>query len=132
MYIYSSIYLYYLLGCIVAATIPLSYFLQTIPAKPPLPPTVVDQTELLDDKKQDTVTDEKITTDLEKNEKDNFSAPTINEAIKEAFASPTFIMISLGFSVCGFHVAFLATHLPAYLVSTFMHRYKYVYTFITH
>ncbi|KAI9249834.1 major facilitator superfamily domain-containing protein [Helicostylum pulchrum] len=103
------------LGAIVALTIPLSYFLQTIPPIPALPPTVVDQTELLDDKVPDTDMDEKKTTDLEKNQKDDFSAPDIKTALKEAFSSPIFIMISLGFSVCGFHVSFLATHLPAYL-----------------
>lgn len=95
----------------------MSYFLQTIPPTPALPPTIVDQTELLDGKIQDTDMDEKKTTDLEKNQKDDFSAPDIKTALKEAFSSPIFIMISLGFSVCGFHVAFLATHLPAYLVS---------------
>ena len=34
------------------------------------------------------------------------------EAIAEAFRLPSFWMLSAGFLVCGFHVAFLATHLP--------------------
>jgi predicted MFS family arabinose efflux permease len=34
------------------------------------------------------------------------------EAIAEAFRLPSFWMLSAGFMVCGFHVAFLATHLP--------------------
>jgi len=34
------------------------------------------------------------------------------EAIGQALALPGFRLLSLGFFVCGFHVAFLATHLP--------------------
>ena len=34
------------------------------------------------------------------------------EAIAEALRLPSFWMLSAGFMVCGFHVAFLATHLP--------------------
>ena len=34
------------------------------------------------------------------------------EAIAQALAAPGFRYLSLGFLVCGFHVAFLATHLP--------------------
>jgi hypothetical protein len=40
---------------------------------------------------------------------------TIKAALKEAFTSVTFLLITLGFTVCGFHVSFIATHLPAYL-----------------
>ncbi|ORX58137.1 MFS general substrate transporter [Hesseltinella vesiculosa] len=39
----------------------------------------------------------------------------IGTVLKRAFTSPTFVLITLGFSVCGFHVAFLSTNLPAYL-----------------
>lgn len=34
------------------------------------------------------------------------------EAIKEAFNLPSYWMLCAGFFVCGFHIAFLATHLP--------------------
>ena len=34
------------------------------------------------------------------------------EAIVQALATPSFRYLSAGFVVCGFHVAFLATHLP--------------------
>jgi predicted MFS family arabinose efflux permease len=34
------------------------------------------------------------------------------QAIVQAFATPSYCYLSLGFLVCGFHVAFLATHLP--------------------
>ena len=37
---------------------------------------------------------------------------TAREAIAEALRLPSFWMLSAGFLVCGFHVAFLATHLP--------------------
>ena len=33
-------------------------------------------------------------------------------AIKRALSDPSYLMLSAGFFVCGFHVAFLATHLP--------------------
>lgn len=33
-------------------------------------------------------------------------------AIRRAFATPSFHMLCAGFFVCGFHVAFIATHLP--------------------
>lgn len=34
------------------------------------------------------------------------------DAIAQALRTPGFLMLSAGFFVCGFHVAFLATHLP--------------------
>ncbi|WP_093374762.1 MFS transporter [Variovorax sp. OV329] len=37
---------------------------------------------------------------------------TAKEAVAQALANPSFRLLSLGFFVCGFHVAFLATHLP--------------------
>lgn len=40
---------------------------------------------------------------------------TLGEAIKEAFNHKGYLMIHLGFFVCGFHVMFIATHLPSYL-----------------
>lgn len=41
--------------------------------------------------------------------------PPIRQALKEAFAHPSFWMLNLGFFVCGFHIAFVGTHLPAYI-----------------
>ncbi|MEZ9592265.1 MFS transporter [Vibrio breoganii] len=40
---------------------------------------------------------------------------TLKEAIKEAFTHKGYWLIHLGFFVCGFHVMFIATHLPSYL-----------------
>ena len=39
------------------------------------------------------------------------------EAIATAMRTPSFLMLSAGFLVCGFHVAFLATHLPGVIAS---------------
>jgi MFS family permease len=37
---------------------------------------------------------------------------TLKEALAEAFAHPSFWLLTVGFFVCGFHVAFIVTHLP--------------------
>ena len=38
-------------------------------------------------------------------------------AIRQALHTPSFLMLAAGFFVCGFHVAFLATHLPGVVAS---------------
>jgi predicted MFS family arabinose efflux permease len=40
---------------------------------------------------------------------------SLSEAFSEAFAYPSFWLLILGFFVCGFHVAFYAVHLPAFV-----------------
>ncbi|GAA4896461.1 MFS transporter [Ferrimonas pelagia] len=40
---------------------------------------------------------------------------TLSEALREAFAHKGYWLIHAGFFVCGFHVMFIATHLPSYL-----------------
>tara|TARA_B100000965_G_scaffold46836_1_gene34353 strand:+ start:62 stop:1282 length:1221 start_codon:yes stop_codon:yes gene_type:complete len=40
---------------------------------------------------------------------------TVNEALKEAFKSKSFIYLTLGFFVCGWHIALVATHIPIYI-----------------
>ena len=40
---------------------------------------------------------------------------TLGEAFREAIRHRGFALLTAGFFVCGFHVAFVATHLPAYL-----------------
>lgn len=37
---------------------------------------------------------------------------TMGRAVKDAWADPSFVYLTAGFFVCGFHVAFIATHLP--------------------
>ena len=40
---------------------------------------------------------------------------TAREAIREAFANKSFIYLTLGFFVCGWHIALVATHIPTYM-----------------
>jgi len=42
---------------------------------------------------------------------------TLSEAVHEAFGNNSFILLNLGFFVCGFHIAFIATHLPMFLAT---------------
>ncbi|MFO1246076.1 MAG: MFS transporter [Ramlibacter sp.] len=39
------------------------------------------------------------------------------EAIREALGNRSYVLLGLGFFVCGFHVAFLATHLPGVIAA---------------
>lgn len=39
------------------------------------------------------------------------------EAIRTALHNPSYLLLAAGFFVCGFHVAFLATHLPGVIAS---------------
>ena len=41
-------------------------------------------------------------------------AQTMKEALSEAFAHPSFWLLTSGFFVCGFHVAFIMVHFPSY------------------
>lgn len=41
---------------------------------------------------------------------------TLGAALREAVAHKGYVLLFMGFFVCGFHVAFIQTHLPAYLV----------------
>ncbi|MEP3278930.1 MAG: MFS transporter [Stappiaceae bacterium] len=41
---------------------------------------------------------------------------TMKQAIQEAFGYRGFLLLTAGFFVCGFHVSFIAVHLPAYIV----------------
>ena len=44
-------------------------------------------------------------------------ALTAREAIAQALATPSYRYLAAGFLVCGFHVAFLATHLPGVIAA---------------
>lgn len=48
---------------------------------------------------------------------ENRNAPpqSIRSALSEAFRHPSYILLVLGFFTCGFQLAFVTTHLPAYL-----------------
>ena len=41
---------------------------------------------------------------------------TMVEALREAFHHPSFWLLTVGFFVCGFHVAFIMVHLPSFTV----------------
>lgn len=43
---------------------------------------------------------------------------SLREAVDEASRHRGFLLLTAGFFVCGFHVAFVATHLPAYIAAT--------------
>jgi predicted MFS family arabinose efflux permease len=42
---------------------------------------------------------------------------TTRQAIHDALHTPSYLMLAAGFFVCGFHVAFLATHLPGVIAA---------------
>ncbi len=41
---------------------------------------------------------------------------SVGQALTEAFAYRSYVLLTVGFFVCGFHVAFITAHLPAYIV----------------
>lgn len=48
--------------------------------------------------------------------KDGRADQTIREAIVEAFSHPSYRLLTFGFFVCGYHVAFITVHMPSYIV----------------
>lgn len=120
----------------IVASSPLAYFLQTVPPIPALP--AHNETEVvnesLDEEKKCGSSSTTVGSSNYENQKsidqemtakeefdcrplEDIAAPDIKTALIEALTSPIFICVTLGFSSCGFHIAFLSTHLPAYLVS---------------
>ncbi len=47
--------------------------------------------------------------------KNDQAAQSLASVLNEAFANKSYVLLTIGFFVCGFHVSFVATHLPAYL-----------------
>ena len=47
---------------------------------------------------------------------DQDNKQTATEALKEAFSDKSFIYLTLGFFVCGWHIALVATHIPTYMM----------------
>lgn len=43
------------------------------------------------------------------------STQSLPEALREAFKVPSYFLLNAGFFVCGFHLAFFGTHLPAFV-----------------
>ena len=48
---------------------------------------------------------------------------TIADALREAMSHRGFILLGIGFFVCGFHVAFISVHFPAYILDLGMTAY---------
>jgi MFS family permease len=44
-------------------------------------------------------------------------AKTMKAAVRDAWADPSFLYLTAGFFVCGFHVAFIAVHMPGVVAS---------------
>jgi predicted MFS family arabinose efflux permease len=40
---------------------------------------------------------------------------TLRQALRQAMRDPSFLLLNAGFFTCGFHVAFIATHLPGFV-----------------
>ncbi len=48
----------------------------------------------------------------------NLPGQTIGQALAEAFRHPSYVLLVLGFFTCGFQLAFITAHMPAYLRDT--------------
>ncbi|KAI8985275.1 major facilitator superfamily domain-containing protein, partial [Pilobolus umbonatus] len=114
-------YSFVVLGGIMAITTPCAYFLQTVPPLPPLLPAEKEKTDLLEhdviQMPEDVKPTHKKSDSTATVVEDDFSAPDIKTALREAFSSPTFIMITCGFSVCGFHLGCNTVHVLAWTMS---------------
>ncbi len=53
-----------------------------------------------------------------KNISDKKSNNNLNDALKEAIKDPTFIMLFFGFFSCGFQLAFITAHFPAFIAES--------------
>jgi len=56
-----------------------------------------------------------ISTPMQEFKKENENNQTVNQAIKEAFSNKSFNYLTLGFFVCGWHIALVATHIPMHI-----------------
>lgn len=45
------------------------------------------------------------------------AAGSLKQAVTSAFRNPSYLLLTTGFFTCGFHVAFIATHLPGVVAS---------------
>lgn len=107
------------LAILCIAISPLAVFLRTVEQTPPEATTKPIETNE-NDKSEDKEMSANVLGSLEKAEiveevMISNQPQSIGAALGEASRSLTFWLIAIGFSVCGFHVSFLATHLPAYL-----------------
>ena len=52
---------------------------------------------------------------MEESNRSNLPEETLSQVLRSAGAHSGYLLLNCGFLVCGFHVAFIATHLPAFL-----------------
>lgn len=52
---------------------------------------------------------------VDRNSKDHIDSDSILQVLRQACGHSGYLLLNAGFFVCGFHVAFIATHLPVYL-----------------
>jgi MFS family permease len=52
------------------------------------------------------------------NRKAGGGSQSVGEALSEAFSQKSYVLLVIGYFVCGFHVAFVGGHLPAYISDT--------------
>ncbi len=56
-----------------------------------------------------------LSTPMEQNKNEHENKQTAMEATKEAFSNKSFNYLTLGFFVCGWHIALVATHIPMHI-----------------
>ena len=56
-----------------------------------------------------------LTTPMEQLKQENENNQTAMQAIKEAFSNKSYNYLTLGFFVCGWHIALVATHIPMHI-----------------
>ena len=56
-----------------------------------------------------------ISTPTQELKQENYNKQTAMEAMKEAFTNKSFNYLTLGFFVCGWHIALVATHIPMHI-----------------
>ena len=56
-----------------------------------------------------------ISTPMKEIDEENENKQTAMESIKEAFKTKSYIYLTLGFFVCGWHIALVATHIPMHI-----------------
>jgi predicted MFS family arabinose efflux permease len=49
-----------------------------------------------------------------------YASLSVREALRGALAHPSYLLLTSGFFVCGFHIAFVSVHLPPYLTDNGM------------
>ncbi|KAI9010512.1 major facilitator superfamily domain-containing protein [Phycomyces nitens] len=108
-------------GAIMVGLAPLGIFLKTMPRIPAEPEqnSIIVPKEIVCDTQEKHQLEKPSGEHIEKS--DTSPDLTLEDSmgivavIGHAMVSPSFLLISVGFFICGFHVSFISTHFPAYL-----------------